>query len=138
LTQIPNLEQWRNDARLQQRGLSSVTSPNFVAAVRDLHLTPQEQHLYQHHLANLTAGGVWNRDGSVSTLLETTFNVNGRVYLIPTVWNNVIVDPDVGMRMAQREGLQNYPSYGSEQEAEQRYSQMHVYMARDLGTMFGP
>jgi hypothetical protein len=110
--------------------------PNWQAAYRQLRLSPQEQYLYQQHLENLAAGGVPN-EGQLSTLFATTIEVDGRHYVIPTVWPSgsgrlEIVDADRASMLAAQAGLANFPSYGSQKEAEARYGRMHEYMERDF------
>jgi hypothetical protein len=125
---------------------STPPTNNFLAAMRAMNLTPQEQALYLRHLQNLYgAGGVDNPDGSRSSLY--TMNVqmdDGRSYNIPSVYNGQILPPDrsvvdtrpsaIGNALAL--GLNNFPSYPSGFAAENRYQQMHNYMDRDTGAYF--
>jgi hypothetical protein len=105
---------------------------NYNAANTQLKLNPQEQALYQMHLQNLHgAGGVDNPDGSRSTLYQTTFELDGKNYVIPTVWGGKILTPDQAQQMAKQYGIDKFPSYGSDQEAEARYQQMHGFMEQD-------
>ena len=98
----------------------------------DLKMTPQEQFLYQIHLNNLR-NPVVNPDGSVSTLLQTSFeHDDGRTYNVPTVWEGAKHKPEDAIARALKIGLEKYPSYKSEDEAEKRYEEMHKYMERDL------
>ena len=57
--------------------------------------------------------------------------VGGRHYNLPTVWDNKIVDPDEAMARSEATGLDKFPSYGSPEEAERRYDDMHQYMEQD-------
>lgn len=110
---------------------------SFEKAKADLKLTPQEEALYQRHLTNLTGpGGVDNPDGSRSTLFQTSFERGGKTYNVPTVWDGKILKPDDAIKRAEREGLDKFPSYGSEDEAEARYGKMHDYMDQDTGRYF--
>lgn len=109
---------------------------NFNAAHQELNLTPEEQALYQRHLENLSAGGVKNADGSTSTLFQTSFEQNGRIYNIPTVWQTaqgkpVIVPPAQAIKLANMEGIDKFPSYSTTEAAEGRYEAMHRFMERD-------
>jgi hypothetical protein len=104
---------------------------NFNAAVDKLKLNEQEQFLYNMHLQNLAAGGVPNQ-GKTSTLFATTVEIDGRTYVIPTVWHSQIVTPDQAVQNARAVGIQNFPNYGSEAEAEARYQGMHDFMEKDL------
>lgn len=110
---------------------------NFNAAHAELKMTPQEQALYQRHLDNLSAGGVKHEDGSTSTLYQTSFEQNGKVYNIPTVWQTpegkpVIVPPEQAIKLANAEGIDKFPAYNSTDEAEARYEAMHKHMERDI------
>ena len=106
-------------------------SQAFNAAMQELGLTPQEQFIYRHHLANLARGGVRQPNGDISTFLNITAGLGGRTYVLPTVWDNAIVSEDEAIRRARSAGLENFPSYGSVEEAEKRYQAMHGYMERD-------
>jgi hypothetical protein len=107
---------------------------SFEQAKADLKLTPQEQNLYQRHLTNLTGpGGVDNPDGSRSSLLQTTVESDGKTYNIPTVWDGKTHTGDEAWQHAKQEGLDKFPSYASEDEAEARYGRMHDYMEQDTG-----
>lgn len=97
-----------------------------------LGLNPQEAALYKRHLANLNGpGGVDNPDGTRSSLLQTTIEHDGKAYNIPTVWDGKKLTADEAWARAQKEGLDKFPSYKTEQEAEERYQQMHGFMDQD-------
>ena len=125
-----------------QPAAPSYDMSNFQAATQQMKLNPQEQALYQMHLQNLYgAGGVDNDGsdpnlpaGSRSTLYQTTFEVEGKNYVVPTVWGGKILPPDQAFQMAQQYGLDKFPAYPSDQEAEVRYQQMHGYMEKDTAT----
>lgn len=105
---------------------------NLGAAATALNLTPQERALYQVHLKNLWgAGGVDNPDGSRSTLYQTSFEANGRTYNVHTIYDGKIIPPHEAIDRAVAQGLHQFPSYASQQEAEARYQQMHQFMERD-------
>jgi hypothetical protein len=108
------------------------TVPNYKSALEKLKLNEQEQFLYQLHAQNLAAGGVANPKGGTSTLFAATFEIGGKTYVIPTVWNGQILQPDQALAQAKAIGLDKFPSYGSEDEAEARYDAMHGYMEKDL------
>jgi hypothetical protein len=96
-------------------------------------LTPQEQFLYQHHKQNLEGPGkVMNADGSISTIKNITIESNGRTYIIPTVWNGKFLSNQDAIKQAQAVGLEKWPSYGSEEEADARYNQLHAIMEKDV------
>jgi hypothetical protein len=108
---------------------------NYEAAYRQLKLNPQEQYLYQTHLENLDKGGVLNK-GGLSTLFNMTREIEGKHYVLPRVWPTEsglqILSPDEATMRALSEGIDNFPSYKSEDEATKRYNQMHEYMEQDL------
>lgn len=106
-------------------------------AVEDLKLTPQESALYQRHLDNLWGpGGVTNPDGSRSTLMQIGFDQDGRTYNVPSIYEGKIVQPREAIERARVLGLDTFPSYPSQQEAENRYHAMHHYMDQDTGDYF--
>jgi hypothetical protein len=113
-------------------GRGTVDRANLDAADKEMKLTPQERALYERHLTNLTGpGGVNNPDGSRSTLFQTSFESGGRTYNVPTVYDGKILSPKDAIDRAYREGIDKFPSYGSENEAEARYQKMHGYMEKD-------
>lgn len=112
---------------------------NYQAATSQMNLTPQEQQLYQLHLKNLYGPGGVDNDGSNpnlpagsrSTLYQITAEIGGKTYVIPTVWGGKIVSPDQAVQLAKQQGLDQFPTYATEDEAEARYQQMHKYMEAD-------
>jgi hypothetical protein len=105
---------------------------NLLAAADMLKLNPQEMGLYQRHVANLTgSGGVDHPDGSRSTLYQSSVERDGKTYNIPTVWDGKILPVDDAVKRVAAEGWDKFPSYNSEQEAEQRYQLMHSFMEGD-------
>jgi hypothetical protein len=94
--------------------------------------SPQERYLYNHHLNNFRQGGVRHDDGSISTYLGIGVDLNGRYYMLPTVWDNQIVEPEEGIRRAIAGGLDKFPSYRNEEEGERRYQELHDLMERDM------
>ena len=133
---IPDLQEWKEDMQRRRRGFRPGYSPNLEQAKRDLKLTPQEIYLYQHHLANSAKGGVANPDNSISTLYQMTQEANGRQYNLPTVWDAQILSPQESFKRAQAIGLDKFPSYDTEEEADKRYSYMHEYLGRDMSGWF--
>jgi hypothetical protein len=119
----------------RQQAAPQPSQANFQSATQAMKLTPQEQALYQMHLTNLYGpGGVDNPDGSRSTLYQTTVEMDGKNFLIPTVWNGKIVSEEQAVQLAMQYGMDKFPSYGSDQEAESRYQQMHGYMEKDTAS----
>lgn len=105
---------------------------NLAAADAALKLTPQEQALYQRHLTNLSGtGGVTNANGSRSTLFVNTFGVGDKTVVVPSVWDGKILTPDQSLERAKAEGLDKFPSYASDAEANARYGKMHDFMEKD-------
>jgi hypothetical protein len=97
-------------------------------------LTPEEKFLYNTHLQNLNGPGkIVHPDGSISSLLQMSFESNGKIYNIPTVWNGKQLEPDEAIKAAVSVGLNKFPSYNSEDEAEARYDAMHGFLERDTG-----
>lgn len=102
--------------------------------------TPQEKFLYQIHRDNLAAGGLGRPDlgeNVTSTLYNTTVEINGRHYVLPTIWKDetgvpIDVTPDQAVERARKIGLDKFPSYDSEDAAEKRYNEMHDVMEKDL------
>jgi hypothetical protein len=101
-------------------------------------LTPEEKYLYQTHLNNLYGPGkVVHPDGSISSLLQMSFDRDGKTYSIPTIWNGQALHPEDAIRAAEKHGLDRFPSYASGDEAEARYQQMHDYLGRDTADFIG-
>ncbi|TGV15832.1 hypothetical protein EN816_00850 [Mesorhizobium sp. M8A.F.Ca.ET.173.01.1.1] len=102
-----------------------------------LKLTPQEQHLYQHHLDNLNNHTfVRNEDGSVSTLYQTSVDIKGRTYNFPTVWDGKLLSPHAAVERSIKEGgLDSWPSYPTVDAAESRYQDMHKVLEQDVSTL---
>ena len=117
--------------RSQTQRLQANNSPSFISAMNELKLTPQEQYIYQHHLGNLSQGGVRQPNGKLSTFLNIISSFGDRAYILPTVWDNKILEQNAAIERARQAGLHNFPSYGTVEEAEQRYQAIHGYMERD-------
>jgi hypothetical protein len=100
-----------------------------------LKLTPQEQGLYERHLANLNGPGkVMHPDGSISTLYQMGVQGPGGLqYNIPTVYNGQILHPDQAIQAAAQQGWHHFPSYPTPEAADARYDQMHSFMDQDVG-----
>ncbi len=116
-------------------------------AIKALNLTPQEQHLYEHHLDSLHNGNlVRNEDGSTSTLYQIGTQHNGRDYNIPSVWNGKILSEREAIKKAigDGRGWDYWPSYPhdsslpdteegwAKQPSEVRYQAMHDAMEQDI------
>ncbi len=100
--------------------------------IESLKLTPQERFLYNLHKNNLQNAPVKNPDGSVSTLRQMTVEIGGKIYNLPTVWNGSVVDPDKAIELAHKVGIDKFPSYANQGEAEARYEAMHKFMGQDV------
>ena len=113
-------------------GNDPVGEENLSAADKEMKLSQQEKALYKRHLTNLVgSGGVDNPDGSRSTLFQMSVGLGDKVYNIPTVWNGKILPLDAALSLAKKEGIDKFPSYSSQEEAESRYEQMHIFMKKD-------
>ena len=88
--------------------------------------------MYQHHFNNLRKGGVRQRDGKISTYLGIGVGIDGRYYMLPTVWDNKIVSEKEAIRRAHKAGIENFPSYANQEEGETRYKQLHDFMSMDM------
>lgn len=118
-----------------QHGSRPPDDSNYRAAKEQLQLNEQESALYQRHLGNVAGpGGVNNPDGSRSTLYQMTAESDGKFYNVPTVWDGKILPPDEAMKRARAQGLDQFPSYPTEAEAESRYQAMHGFMEKDRAT----
>jgi hypothetical protein len=110
----------------------SASTQNLRAADAEMKLTPQERSMYERHLTNLVGpGGVTNPDGSRSTLFQVSFESDGRTYNVPSVYGGKILPPREAIDRAMQEGINKFPSYGSQEEAESRYNRMHDFMEKD-------
>lgn len=122
------------------------TSKAYEAAKMNMDLNPQEQMLYERHLTNLNgSGGVDNPDGSRSTLFQAVEEHEGKFYNIPTVWGGKIetepytrqdgttmqVPNAKALSNVGNIGWNNFPSYKTPDEADERYEEMHKYMEQD-------
>ena len=120
-----------------------VRPDHLAEADKAMGLNAQERELYRTHLKNLYGpGGVDNAptaenpSGSRSTLFVMTAGFDGKTYLIPTVKDGKILSKDDAVAEAKKNGLENYPSYKTLQEAKFRYAEMHTYMDKDTGEYF--
>ena len=105
---------------------------NFEDAKRRLFLSPQEQNMYQLHLHNLWSDdGYSHPDGGRSTYYMTPHEENGRVYALPGVAEGRLLDRSESVDRARQQGLDNFPSYGSHEELNQRYGDLHQAMEKD-------
>jgi N-acetylmuramoyl-L-alanine amidase-like protein len=105
------------------------------AVNRELSLSPQEQHFYRHHLNNLHGeGGIDQPGGARSTVIGTRVEIDGRTYILPTVFNGKELEPGTqAFRDAIKKagGLDAFPSYATDAEAKKREDAMHEFMERD-------
>jgi hypothetical protein len=117
----------------EQQKFAPGERPNMKGiATEKLGLNEQEQYLYQHHLDNLEKGGVKQPGGFTSTIKDQTVDVDGKIYIIPTIWNNKAVSSDQANKNAEAVGWDKFPSYSSQKEANDRYDDMHYYMNADI------
>jgi hypothetical protein len=98
--------------------------------------TTGEQHLWDHHLfnfRNVGSGGTKNPDGSISTVRNLVTSVDGRHYVIPTVWNGKILSNQEAVARAKQKGWDYWPSYSTLAEADAAYDKMHSVMEYGMG-----
>jgi len=100
-------------------------------AKRHLQMTEQEQNLYQHHLDNLRKGGVRMPQGGLASLQAITASIDGRSYILPTIWDNKKLPHDEAIKRAEESGLDKFPHYRNDREATTRYFKIHEFMDRD-------
>jgi hypothetical protein len=119
-------------AAVTTQGAGPPDQTNFNVANSTLKMTQQEQALYQRHLTNLYGpGGVDNADGSRSSLFQTSVDIGGKTYNIPTVWDGKILPPKDALARAKAEGIEKFPAYADVATAESRYQEMHRFMEQD-------
>lgn len=107
-------------------------------ADQNMGLTPQEKFLYNMHLQNLNGPGkIVHPDGSISSLLQMSFEKDGKTYNIPTVWGGKQLEPNDAIKEAEKIGLEKFPSYSTSEEAEARYDAMHEFLGRDTNDFIG-
>ena len=110
---------------------------NMTAADTAMSLSPQEKDLYQRHLDNLNGfGGVNNANGSRSTLFAATMGSEDKTYVVPTVHDGQILSGQQLRDKINEIGIDKFPSYSSQGEADQRYDQMHSFMEKDTAEWF--
>ena len=113
--------------------VNQVGHEHFDEANTQLHLTPQEQFLYQTHLDNLNGPGkVRQPNGAISSLLQTSQEHNGQFYNVPTVWDGKEHTEDEAADHAAAVGWDKWPAYPTRDAAEARYQVMHDYLDRDV------
>lgn len=95
-------------------------------------MSPQEKHLYDTHRDNLLGpGGVDNPDGTRSSLFIKTFDIDGKTYTLPTVYDGKVVSDQEAINRAHQIGIEKFPAYANPQKAQDRYMQLHQYMEQD-------
>lgn len=95
-------------------------------------MTPQEKHLYDTHRSNLLGpGGVDNPDGTRASLTAKSFGINGKTYVLPTVYDGKHVPDQEAIDRAEKIGFDKFPTYPNEKKALDRYMQLHQYMEQD-------
>lgn len=119
---------------------------HFKEADEAMGLNPQEANLYKMHLFNLWgSGGTNNDDGSRSSLYQAVQEHGDKFYNIPTVWNGkretepwtrsdgktFDVPNQTALDNVAKTGWDNFPSYKTPEEADERYDQMHGFMEQD-------
>ena len=87
----------------------------------------------RHVLNMLSPNGVNLPGGARASLMQIGIGDNGKEYNIPTVYEGKILPDREAIDRAIAQGLNNFPSYNTVDEAEGRYQQMHDYMDKDVG-----
>lgn len=98
----------------------------------DLGLTPQEEYLWSHHTGNVDQGGYQQPNSNdLSSLYAMTTGVGDRTYVVPTIYDSQDIKPDEALKRAMAAGISRFPSYATQDQADERYRQMHGYLERD-------
>lgn len=120
---------------------SKYNMTNFNAAHEALTMTPQEQGLYMHHLAQAapTMSAPGGAAGVRPTVEPLNLQVGDRYHNIPTIWGGQALSWDNPQARAtllaniqKAGGFSRFPSYPSADEADARYAAMQRFMARDF------
>lgn len=123
-----------------QKGPIATSDDTLKGADAALKLTPQEKYLWGIHSIMLRLGGVKNEDGSTSTLSQMSFEQGGKTYNIPTIWPSgqtgkpERLSADDSIARANAIGIDRFPSYANEHDAEARYNGpggMHSFLEKD-------
>jgi len=110
-----------------------INPKNRDVATKELGLNAQELNVYNHHLRNLHGTGrVDNKNGSVSTVRNITVEFNGRHFNLPTIWDGKELSADEAVARAKKVGLDKFPSYATQNEADRRYEKIHKFFDRDV------
>jgi len=84
-----------------------------------LNMNDREDRLVAHHYENIATGNSkLNDDGSLSTIRSASVGINGRTYVIPTIWGGEQVDLEtaVGLAKASEGGLSSWPNFDDSPE----------------------
>lgn len=68
---------------------------------------------------------VQNPDGSHSNVRTMTVGINDRTYVLPSMVGGKQLEEEDAIRLAERRGLRNYPSFATHDKAEQWIEQNH-------------
>lgn len=120
----PGLTSPEDERRIRNYG-------NRLNAQLDLGLTPQEENLWSHHTGNVDQGGYQQPGGGNSSLYTITEGVGDRSYVLPTIYDSQMIEPDEALKRAIAAGINKFPSYATQDQADERYRQMHGYLERD-------
>jgi hypothetical protein len=98
--------------------------PNNNASIN---MDDRDDRLVAHHYNNIATGNsVLNENGSLSTIRSTSVGINGRTYVLPTVWEGKIVDIETAINNAKNAegGLSSWPNFP---DTEEGISEAGVY-----------
>ena len=90
--------------------------PNNNASIN---MDDRDDRLVAHHYNNIATGNsVLNENGSLSTIRSTSVGINGRTYVLPTVWEGKIVDVETAINNAKNAegGLNSWPNFPDTEE----------------------
>ena len=116
-----------------EKSKGKINPKNRDEATKELGLNAQELNIYNHHLRNLHGTGrVDNKNGSVSTVRNITVAFDGKHYNLPTIWDGKELSADEAVARAKKVGLDKFPSYATQNEADRRYEKIHKFFDRDV------
>lgn len=102
-------------------------------------MNEQEQFLWNIHRQNSLGGGVDVPGGGKGSVYAGTHEIDGRHYVLPSIWNGqVITDAKKIIENAEKLGLDKFPNYATEDEAERRYQELHQLMEQDAAPVRQP
>lgn len=74
---------------------------------------------------------VKNKDGSTSNVLLGGFEIDGKHYVIPTMVEGKKLSDAAAVRLAESFGLENYPTFDTQEEADEYAKRIHGAVGED-------